>query len=110
MPLSLALTFCFTPSVSATVFRTWHCLPFVYDDMETHSYLAEDLSIRCDDSQEHSDMIAIAWLLIGIWPVGMCIIYAALLMPCRFALLDNASASPLVYATAFLHRDYQAAW
>ena len=109
MPFSLVLTFCFTPSVSATIFRTWHCLPFVYDNMEIHSYLAEDLSIRCDGSQEHRDILAIAWFLIGLWPVGMCITYAALLIPCRFALLDNAPASPLVSATAFLHRDYKAA-
>lgn len=46
LPVALVLAFCFTPSVSAYIFRAWHCLSFTYDDQIEHSYLARDLSVR----------------------------------------------------------------
>eukprot|EP00966_Prymnesium_polylepis_P116381 2689935-Prymnesium_polylepis.1 len=72
-PLALVLTFCFTPPVSASIFRVWQCVSYSYDDAqdEKHSYLAEDLSIRCDGSPEHSNIINVAWPLVCVWPIGM---------------------------------------
>ena len=38
---AVVLSFCFTPSVSAAVFRAWSCVQFAHKDLEQHSYLAE---------------------------------------------------------------------
>lgn len=108
LPVSLVLAFCFTPSVSASIFKAWHCLSFAYDEDEEHSFLAQQLSVRCDGSPEYNNVLVIAWMGILLWPVGMVAMYAAVLLPCRFMLLDNQPASPLLHATAFLHRDYKA--
>ena len=107
VPASLVLAFCFTPSVSARIFRAWYCLSFAYNAVEEHSFLAQDLSVRCDGSEEHSEILSVAWILVAIWPVGMVVLYAALLVPLRFMLLDEMSNSdsPLLHATAFLHKD-----
>ncbi|KAL1503142.1 hypothetical protein AB1Y20_011204 [Prymnesium parvum] len=109
LPIPLVLTFCFTPSVSATVFRAWHCLSYAYDDSNgaEYSYLAQDLSVRCDDSEEHNEILLVAWILVAIWPIGMVVLYASLLLPSRWLLLEQKSESTLVRATAFLHRDYK---
>jgi hypothetical protein len=107
LPLSLVLTFCFTPSVSASIFRAWHCVTFTYSDEEELSYLAQDLQIRCDGSPEHVSILTVAWPMVALWPVGSVVMYAALLIPCRFMLLDETGSTPLLRATSFLHRDYQ---
>lgn len=108
LPVSLVLAFCFTPSVSASIFKAWHCLSYAYNEDEEYSFLAQELSVRCDGSSEYNNVLVIAWALILLWPVGMVVMYAAVLLPCRLMLLDNVPASPLLYATAFLHRDYKA--
>ena len=61
LPASLLLAFCFTPSVSASIFRAWHCKSFAYSNTEQHSFLAEDLSIRCGDA-EHQQVVGVAWV------------------------------------------------
>jgi succinate dehydrogenase/fumarate reductase cytochrome b subunit len=111
LPLSLIIAFCFTPAVSASVFRAWRCVRYAFDDFgEERSFLAHDPAVRCDGSPEHSEIIAVAWVLVAIWPLGMVLAYAALLVPCRFMLLDETASSPLVEATSFLHRDYKPAF
>ena len=107
LPCSLVLTFCFTPSVSASIFHAWYCVAFTYSDEEELSYLAQDLQIRCDDSPEHFSILTVAWPMVALWPVGSVVMYAALLIPCRFMLLDGTGSTPLLRATSFLHRDYQ---
>ena len=49
----------------------------------------------------------VAWLMVAVWPIGMVLLYLAVLIPCRFMLLDDTSSSPLLDATAFLHREYK---
>jgi len=108
LPASLVVSFCFTPSVSASIFRAWYCLSFAYDELEEHSFLAEDLSVRCDASDgEYGSIQTIAWVLVGIWPIGMVVAYALLLVPCHSLLHDETAESSLLDATAFLHRDYK---
>ena len=161
--------------VSASIFRAWYCIEYSYDDDISNSYLAQDVSVRCDDSAEHKDVLLVAWILVGeggkcrevsgtagtaaraaradmrsmsmdmdmdmdmdiemqifrvhgtdckhdsdqardgvlmvarigagLWPIGMVLLYAALLLPCRFMILDQTPARPLLYATNFLHKD-----
>ena len=66
LPLSLILAFCFTPSVSATIFRAWYCMSFSYNELEEHSFLAEDLSVRCDGFAEHEEILAVAWPMVAV--------------------------------------------
>lgn len=108
LPVSLVLTFCFTPSVSALTFRAWHCIGFADAlDKEKH-FLALDLSVSCDDSHAYNRVLVVAWTLVAIWPVGMVALYVALLIPCRSRLMDaENNTSALVRATAFLHCDYR---
>eukprot|EP00966_Prymnesium_polylepis_P185202 4292401-Prymnesium_polylepis.2 len=96
--------------VSASIFRAWHCLSYAYDDVEERSFLAQDLAVRCDDSAEHNAILRIAWPMVLVWPIGMVAMYAGLLIPCRFMLLDQMQSSPLLRATMFLHRDYKPAY
>jgi hypothetical protein len=106
LPVSLVFSYCFTPSVSAQIFKAWHCLSFAYDETQQHSFLAYDLTIRCDGFAEHNNILFVAWQLVVIWPIGMVALYAVLLVPCRELLLrDEISSSPLLRATQFLHRD-----
>ena len=107
LPASLIVAFCFTPAVSSSTFRAWYCLSFTYDDLEDHSFLAQDLSVRCDGSPEHKDILTVAWILVAIWPIGMVVGYAALLIPCHYLLSGEMDDSDLLHATRFLHRDYR---
>ena len=74
LPFSLVIAFCITPSLSASIFRAWQCLTFSYDDkavpIEEHAFLAQDLDVRCDDSADYNHIQAVAWVLVGIWPIG----------------------------------------
>eukprot|EP00966_Prymnesium_polylepis_P171924 3975829-Prymnesium_polylepis.1 len=110
MPLSLVISFCFTPSVSAFIFQAWHCEPYVYDATQDFDYLGQDLSVRCGDSDEHRSIVTTAWIFVSLWPIGMVIVYFALLFPVRKLLLDAEGTSPLKEATTFLHRDFKASY
>lgn len=95
-PASLILAFCFTPSVCANIFQAWHCVSFYYHGDEKHSFLASDLAIRCDGSQEHLRVTSLAWALIVVWPIGMLVMYGALLWPCAKTLVNEGPATPLI--------------
>ena len=81
-------------------------MPYAYTNVEELSFLAEDLTVQCG-SDAHNELLVISWVLVLLWPVGMVLLYVALLLPCRYMLLDEASESPLLHSTAFLHRDYR---
>ena len=48
-------------------------------------------------------MVDVAILLMAIWPIGVLVLYAAVLLAARRALLSR-TPNPLVRATSFLHR------
>eukprot|EP00966_Prymnesium_polylepis_P175311 4057066-Prymnesium_polylepis.3 len=91
--------------VSAFVFQAWQCEKFVYDSTEEHSFLGKDLSVRCD-SDEYSQIVAVAWSFVALWPIGMVALFAVALFPVRNQLLEDRP-TPLVKATTFLTRDYK---
>jgi hypothetical protein len=108
VPASLILAFCFTPSVSAAIFRAWYCVSFYYDEEVQHYFLAGDLTVRCmDSSPEYTRLTNVAWILVALWPIGMLVVYTAMLLPCGKTLIHGEPATPLVRATAFLHIDYK---
>lgn len=105
LPLSLFLTFCLTAGVSKAAFQAWNCIDFV-DDTELKSFLRWDLSVQCS-TEAHNVIISVAWALVAIWPIGMVLLYAALLYPFRRVALAESSYPMLYGATSFLHRDYK---
>lgn len=107
LSIVLLIAFCFTPNVSMYIFLSWDCVAFTYDERSSHSYLEKNLAVRCDGSDEHSEILMLAWALVGIWPIGMVVLYAVLLRRCHTLLLKSESHAPLVHATAFLHKDYK---
>ena len=60
IPVNRVLAYCFTPSVTASIFRAWYCISFAHTEREDRSFLAEDLSVRCG-SDEHNNVVAVAW-------------------------------------------------
>ena len=109
LPLGLLVSFCFVASTSAKVFQASSCVAYKYDVDTYHSFLRVDLSVRCSDadhtSEEHKTIMAFAWVFVGIWPVGIVLLYAALLLLCRNAILRR-TPTRLTRAMRFLTRDY----
>ena len=115
IPLALLLSFAFVPSVSANIFAAWSCAPFRNVDSvaanapeapATIEYLRKDLSVVCHSSGEHLRIVAAATVLMGIWPIGVPVLYVLLLLRIRRPILAH-TPSRLTRATAFLHRDYK---
>jgi hypothetical protein len=67
LPASLVLTFIFTPSVSAAIFRAWYCVPYEYSDTEDYSFLGQDLDVRCDGSEEHDNILGVALAFVFLY-------------------------------------------
>lgn len=107
LPYSLFTAFCFTPSVSMSAFSAWNCVGFAVDDTAEQFFLEHDLAVSCDGSKAYKTVLLVSWLLIAIWPVGMVLMYSALLIPCRGLLYHEEVNSAHLSATAFLHRDYK---
>jgi len=107
LPASLVLAFCFTPSLSADIFRAWYCVGFDYDGTEEHSFLYDEPSIRCNGHAEHNEVLAVAWVLVLLWPIGIVLLYGGLLASVRRVIIEDLDKTPLFYATSFLHRDFK---
>eukprot|EP00966_Prymnesium_polylepis_P301543 6967154-Prymnesium_polylepis.1 len=101
----LILTFVLVPSTSMRIFKTFLCDPFEYNANVTRRYLHEDLSLDCE-SHEYQATRTIAVGLVGVWPMGIPVLYMLLLWASRKA-LHTGAATPLSKATAFLWADYR---
>lgn len=106
MPLALLVTFLLVPSVSASIFEAWSCEAFGFSASEDHYFLRGDPSIECYTSEAHRELLRVAFFLILLWPVGVLVLYAGLLIRVRKPILDR-TPNRLVRSTAFLHRDYR---
>ena len=107
LPLTLGLTFLVVPSTSMRIFRSFHCETFEYDQETSRRYLYADLTLSCD-SDEYEATQSTAFAMLALWPVGIPVLYAALLWASRDALRTGVPTS-LSRATAFLSGDYDAA-
>lgn len=96
-----------------TIFSSWLCIEYQYESdvdggISTHSYLANDLRVRCSSgsftSVEHGKITSIAIAFVRVWPVGMVLLFAAILLPCRGSLHAHHQTA-LARATSFLHKD-----
>ena len=116
MPLVLLILFSFCATVSKAVFSSWDCVEFKVSherDVEPRLFLRLDMSIECDngderyDSQEYRRIEQTAYILLAIWPVILPILFPVALIPIRNDLRQKRN-TPLVRATAFLHKEYEA--
>ena len=106
IPFVLLTTFIFVPSVSAKIFRVWSCEAIGFSKTEDHFYLRDDFAVRCYTSAEHAYLRSIAYPLIGLWPVGVLILWSSLLLSARKSILRR-TPTRLTHSIAFLHRDTQ---
>ena len=110
LPSVLFLSFALCTSVSSSIFAAWSCLPFDDDSQlgTIQLFLRADLSVRCTDGSymdpAHRRITATAGILAVIWTGLLPAAYVIALLPIRKHILKRRS-TPLVRATAFLHRE-----
>ena len=109
LPLTLVLTFVLVPSTATRIFKTFLCEVFEYDHEEgvSHRFLHDDLALSCD-TDEYSTTRHTALAMIAVWPIGVPLLYARVLLASRQALLSGVPTA-MSRATAFLSGDYKAA-
>ena len=120
LPAVLFATFVLCPVVSKGIFASWDCVSFELEagngtEAEPgteRSFLAEDLRVVCTDAGERgvyhqTQIAALAYVFVLIWPVGMPLLYLAVLIPNREALRQRRKTQ-MVRATEFLHKEYAA--
>ena len=102
-PLVLITTFFFVGSVSKTTFEAFLCKEYDVDSDAgtTRSFLIADLTVECNTAQ-HEGAMAMAYVFIAIWPVGVVAAYVGLLALC-WPTLRAHETSDLTRATKFLH-------
>eukprot|EP00966_Prymnesium_polylepis_P078051 1809271-Prymnesium_polylepis.1 len=106
LPLTLVVTFVLVPSTATRIFKSFLCDAIDYDDANTtRRYLHDDLVLSCD-SEDYDAMERSAGLLIFVWPLGVPVLYSALLWATRDALRARVPTA-LTRATAFLWADYE---
>ena len=103
LPLLLGLTFLVVPSTSTRLFKTFLCDRIEYNDTEERRYLHAYLELSCD-SDDYKETRRLSTVMLGVWPIGIPLLYTVLLVASRHALLtDNPTA--LSMATDFLSGD-----
>ena len=107
LPWALVALFAFVPSVSTRIFSAFACQGFGYDDATgaEHLYLHADLAIRCA-GDAYRTLTSEATGLILLWPVGVPVLFLALLRIARPAIVQRLP-SALSVAVSFLHAEYE---
>jgi len=100
LPWLLLLSFLVFPMVSSAAFRAFSCEEF----SNGRSYLRADYAVECG-TDSHRRVRDIAWLGIFLYPVGISLFYAVLLLAARRALVEDKPTA-LSKALSFLVRDY----
>ena len=60
---------------------------------------------QCDESEEHTRIVRLAVVVMGIWPIGATATCAFILMQCRSA-IQQSRPTVLSRGCSFLHNDY----
>lgn len=106
LPLVLAVLFALVPMVSARIFSSYSCklLGSSAEHGSDYSVLHADYSVVCG-SDEHERIIVLANCLVVLWPVGVSVLFAAVLLAGRWR---PTWASSLWHSAGFLHHEYRA--
>ena len=104
LPVVLVSTYAIVLPVSSRIFSTFSCLSFGYEDEvgATREFLNADLSVECT-GEPYVKLQAFAGVLIAVWPVGVPVLFAALLHRSRRGKLWGV---PLSHAIRFLHAEF----
>ena len=102
LPSCLKLLFLAYPFVSTVAFRAFDCMDFG----QSGKWLRADYQVRCDDGGEYAEIQTLAILAIFLFPVGVPLVYAALLLSSRRA-IHTEKPTQLSTALAFLHGDFR---
>ena len=84
LPYLLHILFYAFPLVSSRAFQAFECEEF--DDGTR--FLRVDYSLDCNDD-EHGRVVALAWVAIALYPIGIPLLYLALLLSARKAILTE---------------------
>jgi hypothetical protein len=104
LPTVLRICFIAYPLVSTVAFRAFE----LEDFGEAGRYLVSDYSVK-EGTDEYRDCIMLAAVAIGIYPLGIPLLYALLLYRARHAIQAGRDTS-LSKALKFLHKDYRPAF
>ena len=105
LPLSLGLLFCFFPSVCSEIFISWSCISFQDGPNAAVEFSRADLSLRCGTAA-YNELTSVAVVFFVVWPVCVPLLFLSLLLSLRKHIALH-KLTPLVHATAFLHREYR---
>jgi len=100
LPYLLYILFFAFPLVSSRAFQAFDCEGF--DDGTR--FLRADYSLDCNDV-EHRRVVSLAWVAIALYPVCVPLLYLALLLSARKAILTEQPTA-LSRSLTFLHQDY----
>ena len=101
LPWLLLLTFLVFPMVSSAAFQAFSC-----EEFDTgRSFLRADYAIECG-TPSHTRAKSLAWLGIALYPVGISVLYVALMLRASGAIRSERHTA-LSKALGFLVRDYE---
>ena len=102
LPPVLRLFFLIYPLVTSVAFDAFPC----YDFADGSRWLKADVSIACD-SQSYVEVVRpLAWAAICLYPVGLLVLNASLLLYARKAIVTQ-QPTVLSKAIDFLHQEYE---
>ena len=101
LPIFLRVTFLAYPMVTSIAFEAFSCHVF---DEGAGSWLVADVSVSCG-TLEHASIKRTAWIAIALYPLGLFVINALLLLTARSAIVSK-KPTRLSRALGFLFREY----
>ena len=102
LPIFLRVTFLAYPMVTSIAFEAFSCHIF---DEGAGSWLMVDVSVPCG-TPEHAAIEQTAWIAIAIYPIGLFVVNAVLLLSARRAILTK-QPTRLSRALSFVYREYK---
>jgi uncharacterized membrane protein YhaH (DUF805 family) len=96
-----------TSQVTTVAFEGFPCYWFApVGDAPARGWLRADVSIECD-SPEHASVMAVAWVAIVVYPIGIWLGCVALLWKASAAIVSG-EPTPFSRSISLLHREYKA--
>ena len=100
----LLVVFIFAPGVNRKIFEAWDCVPYELSSTQSHYFLRRSPLIRCSSS-EHDSLLALAYTLVVIWPVGSVALFTMLIAWVHRRLVSYRR-DEFILATQFLHAPF----
>jgi hypothetical protein len=105
LPLVVLIVFVMLPSVSRTIFSAWDCVAYKSGPTTSISYIRRDVSVECG-SEEHNEVVVVAFFLVLLWPIGMQFLFFSCLYTNR-KILRTGEENAVSRALRFLTGGYK---